>query len=301
MKRLRMKPKRSFNPHHLFLLSLLLVFCAGFLSSCASTKSVPAPAPEVAEKEKNTIRGPVVLTLLQDYTKVEKGLSRASRSKSKERMVLDRMLAQGLVPIQAKTLPSIIQEIQSGNPVAVRRRGRSEKNPVYELIVGIELRDEIVILKGEKELKRTSFDRFFNSWSQGGFWAYSFLEPSKIRATRDLSAVFAQALAMEKVSPAGARRVFQRLITLNENEADYLMALANNVSAKNKGRAIKLLEHAVKADPNRFEAWYNLAATQNLAGRKREAEATSRKIAEMFKQDEAPKGRLESLRLLATF
>ena len=303
-----MRLKSIYKPATWMLLTtVLLIGCATHQSknqdSAGLAKSTDTTGPR--NRLNDGIRGPVVFQNIDDSEIPERLLKQATDAsysavlgRAHEQDVLNTFIDAGLVPLRAFTLPAILREIQQGNPVVIALGERESQTIEYVTAIGYELYDEYLYFKRGKKRHKIKFDVFARAWEEGNFWAYAFLPPVLINATRNLREVFERGLEMQARVPLKSRAVFERLITLDPSQADYYLALADNIYPWEKKRAIELTERAIQLEPNRFEAWYNLVALQYLSGQKKAARKTSRKIIEMF-NNEMPKSRKQELRLLS--
>lgn len=273
------------------------------------------------------LRGPLVLKLITQTQKQEKILEEAKKypafgqfklAYERESIKCENLMsAKGYVYQSLGTLPQILNSIDNGNPVVVARQiteqisePPAKENSELQLIVGAELRDEKLIFRtyedGEKKLFKTSYENFFKSWAPTSYYAKAFIPISQVTSSlgkKAIDQVFLQALQMEEKSPLQARKIYRKLLAIDDDNVNAYIALSNNLLASghrtSTKEAVSLLEQATALEPNRFELWYNLIYAQQKAGMPREAKLTSRKTIAMFQGYKGPKRALKDLRALA--
>lgn len=171
-----------------------------------------------------------------------------------------------LVPyVLAPRMASILQEIDSGNPVLVLQNLGLPSNPVwhYAVVVGYDLKSKTVTLhsglEARKEIAIGTFERTWANYSES--WALVMLPPNKLPATatplgfqkaiEDLVSIGKSSLAFSAYKSALLKwpettHLHTGLGNLYYQSGDFRMASEN-------------YSNAISADPNAANAWNNLA------------------------------------------
>lgn len=243
------------------------------LSGCAHKK----PAPKRFARPVD-ISAPARLIFLQDTKKENKALAKARDSAN----IKESLAARGFAPVDVETFPAVVEELKRGIPVAARARLNGKSS--WTLVVGADLNEEAVALRSGKQITRMSRKRFFTSWKKSGCLAYGLVGPDKAGSGDDAEEIFALVLEMEKHSPETASKFFRVLAKTMPENAEFLVAYAENIAEKDPARAISLLKRAAALKPNRPRYWKKLASVQEAAGREKAAAKTAGKSEAMFKK-----------------
>lgn len=198
--------------------------------------------------------------------------------------VLAAMRRHGRMAMHVETLPDLLEEIASGNPVLVFQNLSLELWPEWHfaVAVGYDLPNQQIVLRsGLEERRVTDLSTFEHTWERGDYWALVVTPPEHLpRTAGEQDAVLAaaaieragllreSALAYNAVSDRWPRNFAARMGLGNVyfTFGDYAAAEA-------------AFRQAVVVGPERPDAWNNLAYALARQGRKFEAiEAAERAI-----------------------
>jgi tetratricopeptide (TPR) repeat protein len=193
---------------------------------------------------------------------------------------------QGLAAYQlAPQLEDLLKEVADGTPVIVLQNLGFGFRPVwhYAVVVGYELSSEELILRSGTTSRLTiPFGDFERSWVGGHHWAMLTLPPDRLPATASEDRYVASATALERVTPAAARRAYA---TALERWPDNLVArlgLGNTAYAqRDLGGAEAAYREATRRHPQSADAWNNLAQALFELARRDEALTAARRAVEI--------------------
>ena len=272
--------KRCLAPY-LFLLAILSINgCASYSQSRALLQTPPSGLSSIASlnnvpfvAQEKYFCGPSAMSMMLQTQGVNLPLESLigmiyvpERQGSFQVELIAAARRVDLVPyVLAPRMASILQEIDSGNPVLVLQNLGLPSNPVwhYAVVVGYDLKSKTVTLhsglEARKEIAIGTFERTWANYSES--WALVMLPPNKLPATatplgfqkaiEDLVSIGKSSLAFSAYKSAllkwpEATHLHTGLGNLYYQSGDFRMASEN-------------YSNAISADPNAANAWNNLA------------------------------------------
>jgi tetratricopeptide (TPR) repeat protein len=181
----------------------------------------------------------------------------------------------------APRLEDLLREIAAGNAVIVLQNLALDWAPQwhYAVAIGYDLEArELVLRSGTTRRLAMALDPFERTWARSGHWAMLALAPDRLPATASEPAYLAAAAALERVSPAAARRAYASALTrwpssaaarLGEGNAAYAMGDLESAAAA--------YARATQDHPQAADAWNNLAQALHELGRRDAALAAARR------------------------
>lgn len=188
----------------------------------------------------------------------------------------------GLLAYRLAPQPSaLLQEVAAGHPVVVLQNLRLALLPQwhYAVVVGYDLGDNTIVLRSGRDKRLTmSLAGFDRSWTKAGRWAFVALPPDQLPATAREDDVVAAAAALERASPAAARRAYQMAL------GAWPLNLAARIGSGNAAYAMHQLD-AAQTDyrqatidhPDAADAWNNLAQVLYETGQWQAARTAARR------------------------
>jgi len=191
----------------------------------------------------------------------------------------------GVLPYRLEALPNaLLREVAAGHPVVVLQNLRLEFLPQwhYAVVVGYDLTEGSIVLRSGRErrlvMRIEDFDR---SWVKAERWAFVALPPDRLPATAREADFVAAAAALERVSPANARRAYQTALTAWPRNLFARIAMGNVAYHLGELDAAQAEYRQATADhPDAADAWNNLAQVLYEIGKPQEArDAAMRAVA----------------------
>ncbi len=175
----------------------------------------------------------------------------------------------------APRLQDLLREIWDGNPVVVLENLSLPIHPDwrYAVVVGYDLPTKAVLLRSGRSFRmKMALDDFERSWARSGYWALLAVPPDQLPATADADRYAAAAIALERVSPAAARRAYATALERWPHDLRARLGLGNTAyAAGDLPAAEAAYRSAVRDHPDAADAWNNLARTLHRLHRKDEA------------------------------
>ena len=119
---------------------------------------------------------------------------------------------------------------------------------------------QLVLHSGLTERQRLGIDVFEHTWARSSHWAMLATAPDRLPATLDGDRLLAAAVALERVSPAAARRAYTALTERSVLDYGAWFGLGNTAAADGDySAALVAFEYATTLRPDSADAWNNLA------------------------------------------
>jgi hypothetical protein len=177
----------------------------------------------------------------------------------------------------ARRVEDVLREVAGGTPVVVLQNLTFSFAPLwhYAVVVGYDLtREEIVLRSGATQRLVMSLSVFERTWARSGYWAMVAVPPERLPVTAVEERYVDAAAAVERASPAAARRAYATALERWPRNAVALLGAGNAAYAlKDIAGAEQAYRHATVARPDSADAWNNLAQTLLELGRREEARA----------------------------
>ncbi len=192
----------------------------------------------------------------------------------------------GLVAYRlAPRLEEVLREVAAGNPVIVFQNLTFDFAPLwhYAVVVGYDrAQEEIVLRSGVTKRLVTSLSTFERTWERGGYWAMLALPPDRLPASAEEGAYVAAAAALERASPAAARRAYATALARWPDNLPARIGSGNAAYAmKDLAAAEAAYRQAARDHPQAADAWNNLAQVLLETGRREEALLVARRAVEL--------------------
>lgn len=176
---------------------------------------------------------------------------------------------------------ALLQEVAAGHPVVVLQNLRFNYLPQwhYAVVVGYDLgTGRIVLRSGREKRLMMSIGDFDRSWAKAQRWAFVALPPDRLPATVSEDSFVAAAAALERASPAAARRAYQ---TALEAWPQNLVARIASGNAAYKLRQLDAAQaeyrQATVDHPDAADAWNYLAQVLYEMGKWQPAREAARR------------------------
>ena len=174
------------------------------------------------------------------------------------------------------TLAAIQAELVAGRPVLVMQNLGVAAIPRwhYAVIIGIDAKDDVVILRSGTVRRRvTSIDTFLRTWRRGDYWGLVLLRPEELPARPDRKRYFATIAALEEIGRTEAAAAAWRVAAKRwpENRIA-LFGIANTEFANGRMSAAEdAYRKLLDVDPGFIAARNNFALVLAEQGRLDEA------------------------------
>jgi tetratricopeptide (TPR) repeat protein len=179
--------------------------------------------------------------------------------------------------VLAPRLEDVLREVAAGTPVVVLQNLTFSFAPLwhYAVVVGYDVaREKIVLRSGATQRLVMSLSVFERTWARSGYWAMVAVPPERLPVTAVEERYVDAAAAVERASPAAARRAYAAALERWPRNALALLGAGNAAyTLKDFAGAEQAYRHATAARPDSADAWNNLAQTLLELGRKEEAQA----------------------------
>ncbi len=174
---------------------------------------------------------------------------------------------------QEGQLDSILTEIAAGHPVLVLQNLGYDFYPFwhYAVVVGYDLSEQQLILRsGEMQRLIRPFAVFERTWARSNYWSVVVVPPDIMPPSATQEAFTEAAIALESsLSSELAASMYRNGHRRWPQSYLLLMGLANSVfSLQQYDRAEALYLQAIELQPQRAEAWNNLAYARIYQGKK---------------------------------
>lgn len=174
---------------------------------------------------------------------------------------------------QAGQLDSILTEVAAGHPVLVLQNLGYDFYPFwhYAVVVGYDLGEQQLILRsGEIQRLIRPFAVFERTWARSNYWSVVVVPPDIMPLSATQKAFTEAAIALESgLSPELASSMYNNGYRRWPQSYLLLMGLANSAfSLQQYSRAEALYLQATELDPQRAEAWNNMAYARIYQGKK---------------------------------
>jgi tetratricopeptide (TPR) repeat protein len=165
----------------------------------------------------------------------------------------------------APRLEDVLREVSDGSPVIVFQNLGLGFAPLwhYAVVVGYDLpRAEIILRSGTTRRAVMSLGTFERTWARGGHWSMLALAPERLPATATENQYVIAAAALERVTPAAARRAYAAAIERWPGNLTARIGAGNAAYAlRDLPGAAAAFREAIRQHPDAADAWNNLAQT----------------------------------------
>ena len=168
-------------------------------------------------------------------------------------------------------LSVILREVAAGNPVLILQNLGFEAYPFwhYAVVIGYDLQNQEIILRsGEIERLIRPFSVFERTWQRSDFWAVAVVPPDVIPITVPEDSYVRAIVDFEnKASRPAIQRAYQTAV--QRWPQNYLLHMGRGNAAYALGhyaQAQQAFEYATRIQPERSEAWNNLAYALSRQG-----------------------------------
>lgn len=181
----------------------------------------------------------------------------------------------------APRVEDLLRELVAGTPVVVLQNLALDWWPQwhYAVAIGYDLgRREVVLRSGVTRRLTMSLDTFEHTWARSGHWAMAALPPDRLPAIAVEATYLAAVAALERVSPAAARRAYEGALARWPGSVVARLGLGNASYALGDlpGAAAAYLR-ATLDHPEAADAWNNLAQALHESGSRAQALAAARR------------------------
>ncbi len=189
----------------------------------------------------------------------------------------------GRIPylIQPK-LETLLAEVRAGNPVLVLQNlGLSWYTKWhYAVVVGYDLRQDVVILRSGRERRHlVPFELFERTWRRSDYWAMVALPPDRLPASAEEMPYLQTVAGLERLQRwQEAKTAYTSALMRWPDSTVARMGLGNSLYAiKDLSGAEQAHRQAASANPTLAPAFNNLAQVLAEQGRLQEAEQAARR------------------------
>lgn len=199
----------------------------------------------------------------------------------------------GRLAVPLGALREVMAEIAAGHPVIVFQNLGLSWYPQwhYAVAVGYDLeRHEIILRSGGDAERVTALETFERTWERGGRWALVVLPPDRLPASAEPEGVLRAAAGLERAGRRPeAAMAYSTILVRWPGSFDALMGLGNvRFADGDVAGAEGAFRQAIEADPQRAEAWNNLAYVLAAKGLREDARAAAREAVRLSPDNEAP-------------
>lgn len=199
----------------------------------------------------------------------------------------------GRLAVSIDALREVMAEIAAGHPVIVFQNLGLSWYPQwhYAVAVGYDLdRREIILRSGAEAEHVTALETFERTWERGGHWALVVLPPDRLPASDEPERVLRAAAGLERAGRgAEAATAYGTILDRWPDNFAALMGLGNARFADGDvAGAERAFRRAIAADPERAEAWNNLAYVLAAQGLRDDARAAANEAVRLSPDNEAP-------------
>lgn len=181
----------------------------------------------------------------------------------------------------APRVEDLLRELAAGTPVVVLQNLALDWWPQwhYAVAIGYDLGGrEVVLRSGVTRRLTLSLDTFEHTWARSGHWAMVALPPDRLPTIAVEATYLAAVAALERVSPAAARRGYESALARWPGSVVARLGLGNASYALGDlpGAAAAYLR-ATLDHPEAADAWNNLAQALHELGSRAQALAAARR------------------------
>jgi tetratricopeptide (TPR) repeat protein len=181
----------------------------------------------------------------------------------------------------APNLGALLRQVAAGTPAVVLQNLALEWVPQwhYAVVIGYDLEARTIALRsGTTRRLVLSLDTFERTWARSGHWAMLALEPDRLPAAADERTTVAALAALERSSPAAARRGYAAaLARWPDNEAAGLGLGNASYALGDLQAAAAAYARVTERHPDAADAWNNLAQALFELGRDEAARTAARR------------------------
>ncbi|HVB47510.1 MAG TPA: PA2778 family cysteine peptidase [Burkholderiales bacterium] len=176
-------------------------------------------------------------------------------------------------------LQDLLREVSGGNPVVVLENLSLPLYPSwrYAVVVGYDLPARALLLRSGRSFRmKMALGEFERAWARSGYWALLALPPDQLPASGDAERYAGAAMALERVSPAAARRAYATALQRWPHDLSARLGLGNTAyAAGDLPAAEAAYRSALRDHPEAADAWNGLARTLYRLHRKDQALAAA--------------------------
>lgn len=181
----------------------------------------------------------------------------------------------------APRMEDVLREVAAGTPVVVLQNLTFSFAPLwhYAVTIGYDLpRGEITLRSGVTRKLLMTLGNFEGTWARSAYWAMVALPPDRLPASAVEDTYVAAAIALERASPAAARRAYTTALARWPRNLTARIGLGNTAYAtKDLAAAEAAYRQATQHHPSAADAWNNFAQVSLDLGRKDEALAAAQR------------------------
>ncbi len=199
----------------------------------------------------------------------------------------------GRLAVPLGDLREVMAEIAADHPVIVFQNLGLSWYPQwhYAVAVGYDLEQHEIILRSGAEAERvTELETFERTWERGGHWALVVLPPDRLPASAEPEGVVRAAAGLERAGRgAEAAQAYAATLVRWPDSFAALMGLGNTRFADGDvDGAERAFRQAIEVEPERAEAWNNLAYVLAAKGLREDARAAAQEAVRLSPDNEAP-------------
>jgi tetratricopeptide (TPR) repeat protein len=183
---------------------------------------------------------------------------------------------RGRIAIETNQLNALLRELAAGHPAIVFQNLSLPAFPQWHFAVaiGYDLNERQIILRsGTNRRLLMPLDAFERTWRRADDWALIVLPPDVAPAAADDQSWLAAAAGLERVNrPQEARVAYETMLERRPGNRAAQMGRANALFASDQfAGAVQAYREILATDPDRADAWNNLAYALHRQGKQDEA------------------------------
>lgn len=200
---------------------------------------------------------------------------------------------EGRLAVPLGSLRDVMAELAAGRPVLVFQNLALDWHPQwhYAVAVGYDLtRAELTLRSGREAERVTPLDTFERTWARGGHWALAVLPPDRLPVAAKEGDVLRAASGIERAGRGPeATTAYAAIVARWPGSFAGLMGLGNaRFGEGDMAGAETAFRQAIAAEPERPEAWNNLAYVLAAEGRRGDAVAAAEEAIRLAPGNQAP-------------
>lgn len=199
----------------------------------------------------------------------------------------------GRLAVPVSSLRDLMGEIAAGHPVLVFQNLSFDWYPQWHYAVAVAYdleRNQITLRSGRDAQRMTTLTTFERTWQRGGNWAVLILRPDDLPGNAKPDAISRATSGLERAGRLQeAAAAYSAMLSRWPDNYAALMGLGNvHYKMGDLQPSKRAFRRAITAQPDRAEAWNNLAYVLAAEGRREEAIRAAQKAISLSNDMEGP-------------
>ena len=199
----------------------------------------------------------------------------------------------GRLAVPVSSLRDLMGEIAAGHPVLVFQNLSFDWYPQWHYAVAVAYdlkRNQITLRSGRDAQRMTALNTFERTWQRGGDWAVVILRPDDLPENAKPDAISRATAGLERAGRMQeAAAAYSAMLSRWPDNYGALMGLGNVQYKMGDLRSSETaFRRAITTQPDRAEAWNNLAYVLAAEGRREEAIRAAQKAVGLSNDTDGP-------------